>query len=167
MLGGGLAGLAAARVCAEAGLSVVVLEASDRVGGRIRTVRASSEDGKEVIELGAEFVHGRAAELWDLIEEAGLATYERVGAFLHRGKQGLEPLEGDEEDATEGLKDYAGPDCSFAEYVGRLGLSAEVERRRWGMSRASTRRMRGRRACWRWRGSRWRKTRSRGIAAGG
>ncbi len=127
VLGGGLAGLATARVCAEAGLSVVVLEASDRVGGRIRTVRASSEDGKEVIELGAEFVHGRAAELWDLIEEAGLATYERVGAFLHKGKQGLEPLEGDEEDATEGLKDYAGPDCSFAEYVGRLGLSAEVE----------------------------------------
>jgi len=37
VVGAGLAGLAAARRAAEAGLDVVVLEASDAVGGRVRT----------------------------------------------------------------------------------------------------------------------------------
>ena len=124
MIGAGMAGLAAARVCAEAGLRVVVLEAQERVGGRIRTLRV----GGEVIELGAEFVHGRPPELWALIEEAGLATYERTGDFLVAGEDGLKPMEWDEDDATKSLKGFAGPDCSFAEYVGRQGLS-ETEKR--------------------------------------
>ncbi len=59
VVGAGIAGLAAARVCAEAGLKVVVLEASERVGGRIRTLRV----GDAVVELGAEFVHGQPPEL--------------------------------------------------------------------------------------------------------
>ena len=121
VIGAGMAGLATARVCAEAGLSVVVLESQERVGGRIRTLRA----GGEVIELGAEFVHGRPPELWALIEEAGLATYERTGDFLTAGEHGPEAIEDDEEDATEGLKGFAGPDCSFVEYVERLGLNDE------------------------------------------
>ena len=121
VVGAGMAGLAAARVCAEAGLRVVVLEASGRVGGRIRTVR----DGEHVIELGAEFVHGRPEELWELIREAGLETYERTGAFLRQEGDELVEMEDDDEEALEGLKQFAGPDCSFEEYVSRLGLSEE------------------------------------------
>ena len=119
VIGAGMAGLAAARRLAEAGLSVLVLEATERVGGRIRTVR----DGEIVVELGAEFVHGRPAELWALIDEAGLATYERTGEFVGGG--------GDEtqDETLEGLEDFAGEDCSFAEYVARLGLG-EAERAR-------------------------------------
>ena len=114
VIGAGVAGLAAARRLAAAGLRVTVLEASDRVGGRIRSIRQHGL----VLELGAEFVHGRPAELWALIEEAGLATYERTGEFL--------PAHDDEEsDTLEGLESFAGPDCSFAEYVARLGLSEE------------------------------------------
>lgn len=37
VIGAGLAGLRAARVLADAGRTVVVLEASDRVGGRVTT----------------------------------------------------------------------------------------------------------------------------------
>ena len=62
----------------EAGLSVAVLEAALRAGGRIHTIH----DGSESIELGAEFVHGRPPELWSLIEEAGLETYESSGPNL-------------------------------------------------------------------------------------
>ncbi|HET7622647.1 MAG TPA: FAD-dependent oxidoreductase, partial [Gemmatimonadaceae bacterium] len=51
VIGAGAAGLAAARSVADAGRSVLLLEARDRVGGRIWTV----DHG---IELGAEFVHG-------------------------------------------------------------------------------------------------------------
>ncbi len=123
VVGAGVAGLAVARVVAESGLRVVVLEARDRVGGRIWTVRV----GAEVIELGAEFVHGRAPELWELIEEAGLETYERVGTLMRAGEDGPVAMEGDDggDEVLEGLEEFAGPDCSFREYVGRLGLSEE------------------------------------------
>ena len=38
VIGAGLAGLHAAHLCEQAGLSVRVLEASDRVGGRLHTL---------------------------------------------------------------------------------------------------------------------------------
>ena len=123
VVGAGIAGLAAARVCAEAGLRVLVLEASGRVGGRIRTERV----GDVVIELGAEFVHGQPPELVDLIAEAGLHTYERTGDFLVQTGDGFAVLGDDDDDVLEGLKGYAGVDQSFGTYVDRLGLS-EVDR---------------------------------------
>src|SRR6201985_3084567 len=76
VVGAGMAGLTAARTLAEGGLKVLVVEAQDRIGGRIWTRRV----GDETIELGAEFIHGRPPELWALIEEAGLETYERGGS---------------------------------------------------------------------------------------
>src|SRR5580698_11546783 len=78
VIGAGMAGLTAARSLAEAGLKVLVVEANDRIGGRIWTRHV----GDEAIELGAEFIHGRPPELWALIEEAGLETYERGGAQI-------------------------------------------------------------------------------------
>lgn len=54
VVGGGVAGLAAAEKLSQAGLSVTVLEAKNRVGGRINTLAK----GSSVIELGAEWIHG-------------------------------------------------------------------------------------------------------------
>ena len=123
VIGAGMAGLAAARVLAEAGLRVVVLEAQERVGGRIKTAR----NGDAVIELGAEFVHGRPPELWALLEEAGLETYERTGEFLQREDDDLTAMEDwdDEDDPLEKLKEFAGPDCSFVDYLRGLGMGEE------------------------------------------
>lgn len=68
IVGAGMAGLAAAWRLAEQGHEVVILEARNRVGGRVYTGRTGgSECG---IELGAEFVHGSPKELWDLIRMA-------------------------------------------------------------------------------------------------
>lgn len=53
VVGAGIAGLSAARLLQDQGRVVVVLEARDRVGGRVRTMR----DGR-VTDLGASWIHG-------------------------------------------------------------------------------------------------------------
>ncbi len=72
--GAGVAGLAAARALTSAGLTVRVLEARDRIGGRILTHHVPG--CPLPLELGAEFVHGCAGEIWDLVRGAGLAVVE-------------------------------------------------------------------------------------------
>ena len=68
IIGAGAAGLAAARDLAEAGVKVVLIEARDRIGGRIHTHHNSSIIP---VELGAEFVHGRHPQLLQAIENSG------------------------------------------------------------------------------------------------
>jgi monoamine oxidase len=72
VVGAGIAGLAAAERLAAAGRRVLVLEARDRIGGRIHT--AHDPDLDVPVELGAEFVHGHPAELIDLIRRLGLTV---------------------------------------------------------------------------------------------
>ncbi len=69
VMGAGMAGLTAARELSRTGLSVAVVEARDRVGGRVHSVRDFC--GKPV-EGGAEFVHGVGAATWPEIRDAGL-----------------------------------------------------------------------------------------------
>jgi monoamine oxidase len=118
VVGAGMAGLTAARALGEAGLKVLVVEAQDRIGGRIWTRHI----GDEAIELGAEFIHGRPPELWALIDEAGLETYERDGAQVCF-EDGVLSDCGGEMDAVfeplEKLEDFDGPDMSFAQYLDR------------------------------------------------
>jgi monoamine oxidase len=54
VIGAGFAGLSAARHLHQAGLSFVILEALDRVGGRAKTVKTATGQ----IELGAQWFHG-------------------------------------------------------------------------------------------------------------
>lgn len=77
VLGAGIAGLAAARTLAEAGKSVLLLEARSRIGGRMHTLHVPGVE--HAVELGAEFIHGRPPELLALLAEAGLAVYETAG----------------------------------------------------------------------------------------
>ncbi len=71
VIGAGVAGLTAARELARQGLSVTVVEARDRIGGRVHTIR---DFGGHPAEGGAEFVHTAAAETWPDIRAAGLAV---------------------------------------------------------------------------------------------
>jgi len=70
VVGAGAAGLAAADVLARAGVPVVLLEARNRIGGRIYT--HYDELSPVAIELGAEFVHGKPPALINIIERARL-----------------------------------------------------------------------------------------------
>ena len=77
VLGAGVSGLAAAARLAQAGCTVRVLEARDRVGGRVHTVRG--DHWPVPMDLGAEFIQGRVPRLFALAREAGLAVVELVG----------------------------------------------------------------------------------------
>lgn len=126
-----MAGLSAARALAEAGLKVLVVEAQDRIGGRVWTRHV----GTEAIELGAEFIHGKPPELWALIDEAGLETYERTGAQVCFEDEVLTDCSGRMDDIfepLEKLKDFDEPDISFAEYLEREQIPAEARSRMIG-----------------------------------
>lgn len=68
VVGAGIAGLAAAHALQQAGLQVIVLEASDEVGGRMRSVE---HDGC-VVDLGAQFVSAGYDTLHALAEATGV-----------------------------------------------------------------------------------------------
>jgi monoamine oxidase len=80
VIGAGVAGLTAARALARQGLSVAVVEARDRTGGRVLTIR---DFCGHPVEGGAEFVHTADAETWPEIHAARLAV--RKCALASRG----------------------------------------------------------------------------------
>lgn len=70
IIGGGISGLAAARELGRNNITVTLLEAKRRFGGRIHTVQA----GRVPIELGAEFLHGQSTTVINVLKEANVAT---------------------------------------------------------------------------------------------
>jgi monoamine oxidase len=71
VIGAGIAGVTAARALTEAGLDVTVVEARDRIGGRIHSIRDFCE---LPVEAGAEFIHGLRADTWPDVRAAGLGV---------------------------------------------------------------------------------------------
>jgi monoamine oxidase len=71
VVGAGMAGLSAASELRALGLDVLVLEARNKIGGRVDT---DYEFAPHPIERGAEFVHGENVVTWELIREVELQT---------------------------------------------------------------------------------------------
>ena len=132
IVGAGAAGLAAARALAETGHSVLVLEARDRVGGRIWTRR--EPDNATPIELGAEFIHGQIPQTFRLLEEAGQSALdcESGGQWtLLHGKlqQNTSDLFEQVQKAMKAANLLGKPDIPFQEFLdegSRYGLSREA-----------------------------------------
>lgn len=90
VIGAGAAGLAAARALHEAGARVTVLEARDRIGGRVHTDRSTFGIP---VELGAQYVQGRSRDrtanpVWTMAQDqkwktvpysSGLSAAVRAG----------------------------------------------------------------------------------------
>src|SRR5690606_35523608 len=89
VVGAGAAGLAAAAELAARGCSVCMLEARERVGGRILTTWAPGIDAP--VELGAEFVHGRPAATLSRLAAAGGVIVDAARERWTRRDGGLEP----------------------------------------------------------------------------
>jgi monoamine oxidase len=126
VLGGGIAGLTAARDLTAAGLTVVLLEARERLGGRIFTQQAD----KFPVELGAEFIHGSPPQLMNLSESAGITLAEITGQFRsRRNGQWLES--GELMSKMEQLFAQLppeGPDQSFLQFLQSVKASEELGR---------------------------------------
>ncbi|MGH8300515.1 MAG: flavin monoamine oxidase family protein, partial [Steroidobacteraceae bacterium] len=77
VIGAGAAGLAAAGALGQSGRSVLVLEARDRIGGRIWTQLPPAVAAP--VELGAEFIHGDSPETSALLRQVGTSAADTSG----------------------------------------------------------------------------------------
>ncbi len=74
IIGGGLTGLSLAYFLQEAGISATILEARERIGGRIQTLY---EGGKAPLEMGATWLGKKHTSLTSLLEKLDLQTFEQ------------------------------------------------------------------------------------------
>ena len=116
ILGAGVAGLAAAAELSRAGLAVTIIEARDRIGGRIFTLRDPVSNAP--IELGAEFIHGKPPEIWDLLYRNSLHATEVEGDIwcVRNGKLSTCGFFSEVDQLLEKMNDR-GPDESFLQFL--------------------------------------------------
>jgi monoamine oxidase len=126
VIGAGAAGLTAAAELAEAGRSVTILEARDRIGGRMFTLH--DPRFQFPIELGAEFIHGRPPEIFDTLQQHNVPITEVDGDNWCVRDNRITSCDFFSE-VTEILErmDDRGPDESFQSFLNRCCLDASAE----------------------------------------
>jgi monoamine oxidase len=80
VVGGGAAGLMTARELLKQGHNVTILEADDRLGGRIHTIHDTSF--QQPVERGVEFIHGNLPLTIGLLKESGIDYRAVRGAMV-------------------------------------------------------------------------------------
>ena len=134
VIGAGAAGLAAAADLGRAGVRVRIVEARTRIGGRIWTLHDTLSGSP--VELGAEFIHGKPREIWELLAAHPAETYESEGdEWCVRPAQQNQPRRLCTCDFFEQvellLSKMAGaqdPDQTFAEFLATQDAPAEIKR---------------------------------------
>lgn len=118
VIGAGVAGMAAALALAHAGLRVEIVEARDRIGGRVFSKRDSVANSP--VELGAEFIHGRPPEIFDILRELNVDPIPGSGEDWCEKDGQLTPCDlFSDVDALLGKMDDHGPDESFLDFIER------------------------------------------------
>ncbi|MGH7523991.1 MAG: flavin monoamine oxidase family protein, partial [Gemmatimonadales bacterium] len=130
ILGAGLAGLAAARDLRDAGVDILVIEARDRLGGRVWT---RHQDGLDYpVELGPEWFDA-SGPMHRLLERSGARVHAATGPFLQRTAKGLNAFDevadgGDE--LHRRLQQITGPDRSLQDALESCCGATELTRAR-------------------------------------
>lgn len=137
IVGAGMSGMTAARLLAEMGpgIKVLVLEARDRVGGRMFT--SPDDISPHGVELGAQFIHGSAASTFELVKKHGMQTRSRhhfgVPNYLSY-REGDPPAPEDKAlreamfaKLSKAYGAYSGPDQSIAAFAAQQGITSGPE----------------------------------------
>src|SRR5262249_27162921 len=118
IIGAGAAGLAAAMELVKAGRRIAILEARDRIGGRIHT--GHDPAWPLPIERGAEFIHGKPRQTFDILSRAAIGAYDVVdthwrqtnGRLIRQGNFWSKI-----EDVFERIDRHRGADLSFQQFM--------------------------------------------------
>lgn len=130
IVGAGVSGLSALRVLDRAGLRAACLEARNRIGGRIESIHDPASPVP--IELGAEFIHGRPAEIWDIVDRCHLAAYDCVehavysaGGHFQHDEESWEKISG----VLDDIKRLGSPerDRTFRNFLDQSSYPADLK----------------------------------------
>ncbi|HVP03331.1 MAG TPA: FAD-dependent oxidoreductase, partial [Solirubrobacteraceae bacterium] len=124
VVGAGFAGLAAADALHRAGHEVTVLDARDRVGGRVHSVPFAGA----LVERGAEFVFDGHEQVRALCARLGLTLADKGFPYGAREPRGPGPAatRGEVSAAAAGLPAAARAGGSIADAVARLDAPPAV-----------------------------------------
>jgi phytoene dehydrogenase-like protein len=109
VVGAGVSGLSAAAALQAAGYSVIVVEARDRLGGRLHTVSFNKTKGK--VDLGGAWIHGLDGNPITNIADTNQLSYVPTSttdgtAYWSNGTELPEALATQQEQLLTGLKGY-------------------------------------------------------------
>jgi monoamine oxidase len=126
IIGSGFAGMTAALQLAQHGMKVAILEAKDRPGGRVLTLHDPVCNAP--IELGAEFIHGFPAQIWDVLRKHRIPAHEVAGDTwcLRHGKLTECDFFSDVNDIFGRMR-ASQPDRSFADFLCHTEASEDAK----------------------------------------
>jgi monoamine oxidase len=125
VVGAGLAGLVASDELRRGGAEVVVLEARDRVGGRVWSRQL---DNGAVVEMGAEFILPGNTAIVELAERLGLGLWDKGMRYGQREPRGGPPASPEElaaaVEAVGAALAAGAPDVSARTFLEGLDIAA-------------------------------------------
>ncbi len=132
IVGAGISGLYAALLLKKRKVDVTILEASNVIGGRIRSLENFSDFP---VELGAEEIHGQRSVWYDMVRSTGSEFASSNGLDFIRLDNELRRLMDVESDSDiqaidqliEKLSEYNSGDITADQYIAAQGIPARVQ----------------------------------------